>query len=351
MLKKYWWFVVLLLLVLVGLGIFLIDQAHAPATLSPDVRVGKHFVFPLIVKNYPLATSTPEPTLTPIPTPIPTATPEPTATLVPLLAKVSGIAWPREDTYDRSVGLAQIGAKITLDWGYKASTAQVLQTTGVTYLPMQWSCNVNVASVQAFARQFPGSTWLAFNEPDNTDQANCTPEQAAKAYNLLYESIKAVDTSARLFCCGTAFYPAHIDFMKQWAQTYRDLYGNWPVIDGIHLHSYGQFEDRLDAPRRKYELEQTRAWTQQQSWAANKPFIVSEWAVSTASWWKFKDQDPIVNYYIPDMRKWFDQQVWIIADIWFSSWYSEYYYEPDNIWYQASSTLTPTGKAWQKAAP
>ena len=331
--RKYLWILLVLIIGLIAIGCYKEIPVKIP------VAIELHYMYqPTIIINDPLPQ--PSPTL-----PIPTTTP------VPLLVKTSGISWPKEDAYPRANDLVQINARVSLDWDYSVSKTQALQAVGITYLPMQWSCNVNVANIKAFASQFPGMTWLAFNEPDNANQANCTPKQAAQAYLSLRQAIMDVDPSARIFCCGTAFYPAHVDFMAQWAQIYRDLYGNWPTIDGIHLHSYGHFEDRLDAPRRKYELEQVHTWAQQQSWAANKPFIISEWAVTTASWWGDQDRGPIANYYIPTMRAWFDQQAWIIADIWFSSWCSDGYYEPDNIWQQNSSTLTSTGIAWRTATP
>lgn len=308
-----------------------------PAGIAPEARPGRYFIFPLIMIHVsPLVTPTPAPE--PLPAP-----------------RGAGVAWPKEDARERAADLAAIGARLTFDWGMSPDRARATWAVGVAYLPMQWSCrqgaaSVDVARVQAFAREFPGSWWLAFNEPDHPGQANCTPEAGARAYRLLEATIRAADPAARILCCGTAFYPGHIDWLTAWATEYRALYGAWPSVDGIHLHSYGQFPDRLDAPRRKHELEQVYLWSAAQPWAVGKPFLISEWAVSTASWWGWKDAGPIADYYIPTMRAWFDAQPWIVGDIWFSSWYSAGMYEPDNIWESGSAVLTRTGRAWRAAA-
>jgi len=299
---------------------------------------GRHFIFPLIF----ISPQQPK-TVAVQPTPL------------PALRKVAGVAWPGEDGTDRAAGLAQLGAQATLDWGHDPEKAARLQQTGVIYLPMQWSCRggakaVNVNAVTLFARRYPGATWLAFNEPDHSGQANCTPAEGAEAYFALYAALMAADPTARVYCCGTAWPAGHIAWTQAFSAAYRARYGTWPPVDGLHIHSYSQvWEARFECRARQTELETVHAWTNIQPWLAGKPLIVSEWGVLSGSWWR-EDAARMARNYIPTMRAWFDRQTWILADVWFATWYSDTMYQPSNIFERNSSTLTVVGDAWRRAA-
>ena len=206
---------------------------------------------------------------------------------------------------------------------------------------------LDTQKVSAYATEYPGSRWLAFYEPDYAGQANCTPQQAAVAYHALRQAVKAADPTAKLYCCGTAFWPAHIDYHAAWADAYKSLYGAWPDIDGMHIHSYAShWEDRFNWQARQQELTLFHEWQQQQPWAAGKRVIISEWAVLSASY-MVGDKARIASEFIPAMLPWLDAQDWIELHLWFSSWVDEIIFEPSNIFEKDSDTLTIVGEAWQ----
>jgi len=249
----------------------------------------------------------------------------------------AGICYPKEDLRDRGQALADIGAVATFNWGFNLNEDNL---HGTEFLPMQYGCGVDVAKVSAYAETHQGSRWLAFNEPDG--MGNCTPEQAAVAYHTLQEAV-----DQRLYCCGTAFWPAHIDYHAAWADAYKNLYGDWPAVDGLHLHSYAShYSDRFNWQARQRELTLFHEWQQQQPWAAGKPVIISEWAVLSASY-MVGDKERIASEFIPAMMPWLDAQDWIELHLWFSSWVDETVYEPSNIFEKDTDTLTIVGEAWR----
>jgi len=261
----------------------------------------------------------------------------------------AGICYPKEDLQDRGQALSDIGAVATMDWGfgYGARHDIIAREHGIEFLPMQYGCGVDVAKVSAYAEENPGSRWLAFNEPDG--MGNCAPEAAAVAYHTLREAVKAADPTAKLYCCGTAFWPAHIEYHEDWADAYRAMYGDWPQVDGMHIHSYASvYTDRFNWQARQQELTQFREWQQQQPWARRKRVIISEWAVLSASWMT-DDKQRIAQEFIPAMLPWLDAQRWIELHLWFSTWAYEDLYEPSHIFERDTDTLTIVGEAWKGA--
>lgn len=77
------------------------------------------------------------------------------------------------------------------------------------------------------------SNWLmGFNEPDLSEQANLTPISAAK----LWREIERSHPERRL----VAPAPSHIhpDWLPQFRNAYRMLYGVWPRLDALAFHCY-----------------------------------------------------------------------------------------------------------------
>ena len=257
----------------------------------------------------------------------------------------AGISWPKEDPLDRSVALASIGGVATMDWGRGSWRAEASAQHGIEFLPMWYDCNVNPADVAHAAQEHPGARWLVFNEPDNSWQADCKPEDAAIAYHALWEAFQEADPTARLYCCGTTTYPAHVSYHRWWSEAYYQIYGEWPKVDGFHLHSYAPaYSDRLNWENRQAELEYFRQWQQDQEWAKGKPVIISEWGVFGMQ----ADVPAIVAEYLPQMFSYFERTTWIELHLWFCT------YEPQfsisGIFEGDSDRLTPIGEAWKKAS-
>lgn len=72
---------------------------------------------------------------------------------------------------------------------------------------------------------------LVGNEPELESQANLTPVEMATLLHV------AVDNwNGPIYCCGTMMQ--HLPYLQQVIDSYRQMYGQWPVSVGIHAHAY-----------------------------------------------------------------------------------------------------------------
>lgn len=108
------------------------------------------------------------------------------------------------------------------------------------------------------ARIYRGRTWLLLDEPERPDQANLTPAAAANHVNTIASAIRAADSTAKLFCCGTWADDMGTAWMREFAQSVTAR------LDGVHVHSYspGYAEGRVAALETYYaemqKLDRTR---------------------------------------------------------------------------------------------
>lgn len=86
----------------------------------------------------------------------------------------NGISWFYNWGNNTSVKLATIAAEYDLD-----------------YFPMCWNASFNSSSIASATETYNSEYLLAFNEPNLTDQANMTPQQAAEKWPLVLEVAKA----------------------------------------------------------------------------------------------------------------------------------------------------------------
>lgn len=83
------------------------------------------------------------------------------------------------------IDAALLGPSISwfYNWGntvIESVDAALIQSYDVDYCPMVWNGNYNEANIRAYVANHPECKYLlGFNEPNLTDQANMTPEQAA----------------------------------------------------------------------------------------------------------------------------------------------------------------------------
>jgi len=243
-----------------------------------------------------------------------------------------------------------------MDWG-KNEGNQVagLLAAGVAYYPEQWGCDsgmasVNVAATTQFAQQYPGSHWLAFNEPENPGQANCSVEAAADAYYLLYNTIKAADATAKVYCCGTEANSWGMNWMEGFRQAWLSKYGDGssggPPIDGTHIHLYPYINlSGYVITHGPYDVQplideannyMATALTWWHTWPHTAPVIVSEWGIlgdwncDPSVWWEKPPYTDVANYYIA-AQQWLNERTWVESSLWFSSWNSPWY-GPSNLW-------------------
>lgn len=139
-------------------------------------------------------------------------------------------------------------------------------TYTMDFYPMLWNGNFNSANVVAYLKAHPSIQYiLVLNEPNLTDQANLTPQQAAQLWPQ-YEAV-AAQTGVKIvgpaITWGTmANYQDPVTWLDAFYAAFQAANGRDPQIDYLAFHWYdyglsGQL-DRLT----KY----------------NKPFWVTEFA-------------------------------------------------------------------------
>ncbi|WPB75758.1 glycoside hydrolase family protein [Archangium violaceum] len=114
---------------------------------------------------------------------------------------------------------------------------------GMDFLPMLWNGNFDSASIEAFLKANPDIQYLLLlNEPNLTDQANMSPQDAARLWPR-YESV-AANTGVKLVGPGMNWgtYPGYSDpvvWLDAFYAAYRAANGNRdPRIDYLAFHWY-----------------------------------------------------------------------------------------------------------------
>jgi len=132
------------------------------------------------------------------------------------------------------------------------------------HTPSIWSAGYTpgtITEIAELAADYPGRTWLLFNEPEFTGQANTPPEIAA--VHVRYWS-EAIGDNGTVACCGNLFYPSFGGL--QWLESY--LAAGGPVPDVWHIHIYVANE---------WEWNQViGGWQRWNAEHGNLPTIISE---------------------------------------------------------------------------
>jgi hypothetical protein len=99
--------------------------------------------------------------------------------------------------------------------------------------PMLWGVtDGNLAQAVRLATLYKGRTWLVYNEPEGSDQANTPAESAAIWFDKVYESIKAVDSTSTIACCGVMVRTEGIKWLDSFIKTAKHKPDVW------HIHIY-----------------------------------------------------------------------------------------------------------------
>ena len=91
----------------------------------------------------------------------------------------------------------------------------------------------NIAQAVKLAKQYPGRTWLIYNEPEGIDQSNTSPETAAIWFDKVYTAIKAVDPTSTIACCGVMIRTEGIN----WLDTFVKNVKHKPDVCHIHVYT------------------------------------------------------------------------------------------------------------------
>lgn len=101
------------------------------------------------------------------------------------------------------------------------------------FTPMLWRVNEgNLKQSVRLATQYKGKTWLVYNEPEGSDQANVDYVTGAKWFDRVYEQIKEVDPSAKIACCGVMLRSEGM----YWLNGFYDNVIHKPDVWHIHIY-------------------------------------------------------------------------------------------------------------------
>lgn len=252
------------------------------------------------------------------------------------------------------------------------------------YLPMVWgTVNTNqLAEIRSKASQHPGSKWLIFNEPDVADETNLSPAAAVPVYNEIYDALKGADSTAKIYCCGTAFANT------QWLEDFRNqiVSGNDKKVfdlrplDGIHFHgypcslsvsqdcvdTYDAFDNRFDVQLTMSKIESYLNYLKSKTEFNNKPVIISE--IGVVSDVESEDSggnennayNVVLNNFMNPFLNWLDTDIdpYLWDDVTHMFWFSTHFHFPDTGHRSASNlikqsdhtTKSVLGTRWEQEA-
>jgi predicted small lipoprotein YifL len=140
---------------------------------------------------------------------------------------------------------------------------------GMTFYPMLWNFNFDAAAIKAFLSANPGVGYLlVLNEPNLVDQANVTPQQAARLWPQ-YEAI-AAQTGVKLVGPAMTWgtqpgYEDPVQWLDTFYAAYRGANANRdPQIDylAFHWYDYGLSSqlDRLAKYQKSFWVTEFANW-------------------------------------------------------------------------------------------
>lgn len=127
------------------------------------------------------------------------------------------------------------------NWGANASDEAFgyFAEYGMDYCPMAWNANWSEDTFRAFKRQHPQCQYLlAYNEPNLTDQANMTPQQAAQDWPRLVAIARELGMKLIAPAMNYGTLEGYHDPWKWYDEFFSQEGVSWDDVDGIALHCY-----------------------------------------------------------------------------------------------------------------
>ena len=142
-----------------------------------------------------------------------------------------------------SVDLPLLGPVCSWSYNWSSNTSDeafgYFSEYGMDYCPMAWNANWSEDTFRQFKKQHPECQWLlAYNEPNLTDQANMTPQQAAKDWPRLVAIAKELNMKLIAPAMNYGTLDGYHDPWT-WYDEFFSIEGvSWDDVDGIALHCY-----------------------------------------------------------------------------------------------------------------
>ncbi len=210
---------------------------------------------------------------------------------------------------NNGVGTAEQIRDLGATWGYNWRITLGRFNDLYQYVPMIFRDINDPPKVISVTQEHPGSYWLIWNEPERYNQTNISWTVAANIYHDLRPFILSHDPTAKLIVGGLA-YPSG-PWPGFWAanfrEAYRSFYGEYPVVEGWHIHMYPA------APYSKH------GWRQ--------PIIdFARWMTGTGeglelwvSEFGHLDSAEVGAQIMQDQVPWMEDQPWITRYAWFAT--------------------------------
>lgn len=166
------------------------------------------------------------------------------------------------------VALLSPGVSWFYNWANDIPLAldDAITAKGMDYFPMTWNGNFDKDRIRAYKQKHPDCEYLlAYNEPNLTDQANMTPQQAA----AIFPEVKALATELNMKIISPAMnYGTLAEYGDpiKWLDEFFELV---PAsnFDGIALHcymavpaSFKSYVERFDKYNKKIWMTEFCAW-------------------------------------------------------------------------------------------
>lgn len=115
------------------------------------------------------------------------------------------------------------------------------------FVPMNYGCSTGKLVSQLEARKYQGPV-LVFNEPDREDQANCSPEKAARVLHELHRfrlDYQQGGSNVEFIVGGVGDSTHGLAWMEHFIVAYQEQFGTNPfesgVARGVHFHLYPEY--------------------------------------------------------------------------------------------------------------
>lgn len=249
--------------------------------------------------------------------------------------------WYAANDPNKDVGvLKKVGTSWVYNWGMTEEIAQKAQAEGIEYVPMIWgSWDVNDSKITELKEGKETGLYknlLTFNEPDLTDQANMTVEQALELWPKLEETGLRLGSPA-----GAAAEDAWVEEFMQKAKEkgYR--------VDFLTVHIYQDFTHPESVGQLKAALERLYAKYQIPIWITE----IGNVDVST-QWWGYQLYEPMSHTnavkYITEVCEMLESLDYVERYAWFVDHSSNISgTEYTRLFDVSTNELTPEGEAYK----
>lgn len=186
------------------------------------------------------------------------------------------------------VNLLSPGVSWFYNWGNDIPTAldKAVTSKGMNYFPMIWNGNFNKDRIRSYKLAHPECEYLlAYNEPNLTDQANMTPQQAA----AIFPEVKALATELKMKIISPAMNYGTLANYSDPVKWLDEFFALVPAsnFDGIALHCYMASPASLKAYIDKFKKYNKKIWMTE--------FCAWEQSISNANQ-QIKYMTDVVNY-------------------------------------------------------